>query len=93
MTTQRRAIRFLLLFTLLAGQWLYVTHTHDHDAFESNHVCQMCLHAVQFDSFLPASDLQKLTSSSLRLITLLDFSPHTAGNVRFHDSRAPPPRS
>ena len=90
MTTQRRAIRYLLLFTLLAGQWFFITHTHDHEALDSDHVCQLCLHAVQFDSFLPAYELQQLTASSLHLVTLRDFSPNTARHVRFQDPRAPP---
>ena len=90
MTTQRRAIRFLLLFALLTGQWLYITHTDDHEALEGDHVYQLCLHAVQYDSFLPALELQQLTPSNSHLVSLRDASPHTARHARFHDSRAPP---
>jgi hypothetical protein len=90
MTSRRPAIYYLLLLALLAGQWLYVTHTHDHNALESDHVCQLCLHAVQFDSLLPALELQQLTPSGSHLVTFPDPSPHAARHVRFHDSRAPP---
>lgn len=89
-TIQRHAVRILFLFALLAGQWLYVTHTHDHDASESEHVCHFCLYAILFDSFLPAPELQLLIPTSRYVISSSTVTLAVAQNVRFHDARAPP---
>jgi hypothetical protein len=90
MTIQRHAARFLLLLALLAGQWLSVAHSHDDSGIDADHVCQLCLHAVQLDAFLPAPELLPLTPASRSVSHSRSATPAAARHSRFHDSRAPP---
>ncbi|MET0068036.1 MAG: hypothetical protein ABW076_16950 [Candidatus Thiodiazotropha sp.] len=90
MTTPRFGVRLLLLFALLAGQWVYATHTHDHEAPETGHICQLCLHAVQCDSCLPACKLPSPILAGQYIPNFQTATPAVAGYIRLHDARAPP---
>ncbi len=58
-TTRRRTLHYLLLLVLLVGQWLYATHSHEHEAEDdSDHPCPPCLRGLQFDAFVPAVPLK-----------------------------------
>jgi hypothetical protein len=41
---------WLLILTLLVGQWLAVAHTHSHPALELEQVCEVCVHAAGIGS-------------------------------------------
>ncbi len=90
MITQRRAFHYLLLFALLAGHWLYATHSHVDEAHNSNHHCQFCLHGVQFDAFLPVIPLKPPALTPQPFFIKPVLSNRSTPHNRFHDSRAPP---
>lgn len=42
--------QWLLILTLLVGQWLAVAHTHSHPALELEQACEICVHAAGIGS-------------------------------------------
>jgi hypothetical protein len=90
MTTQRRVSHYLLLLALLAGQWLYATHTHSDGTLDSDHHCQLCLHGVQFKTFLPVVELQPPAQIPQHVFIAPVAASRLALHSRFHDPRAPP---
>ncbi len=90
MTTQRRALRYFLLFVLLFGQWLYLAHSQDHAAHDSGHPCQLCVHSVKFDAFLPAILLESPVLTPRPFLFVPFLTIRSTSHSRFHDSRAPP---
>lgn len=42
--------QWLLILTLLVGQWLVVAHTHSHPAIELEQACEVCVHAAGIGS-------------------------------------------
>lgn len=90
MNNQQRAFRFLLVFALLAGQWLYAAHTHHEDALDSDHLCQLCVHGAKLDAFLPVVLLNPSTPIPEQLFVAQAQTTAPALYTRFHDSRAPP---
>lgn len=91
MASRRLILHVLLLSLLIAGQWLYLTHTHEHTDHHADRHCQLCLYGLQFNSSLPSSALSlpavtaKHVASSPIITTAYSFRQH-----RFQDSRAPP---
>ncbi len=83
-------MHYLLLFVLLAGQWLYATHSHEDEAYDGDHHCQLCLRGVQFDAFLPAILLKPPALALRQIFHTPVFKNRLTRHNRFHDSRAPP---
>ena len=90
MKTQRRVFHYLLLFALLAGQWLYVTHSHADYALDGDHHCQFCLHSVQFKTFLPVVAVQPPAQTPPHFFITPVPANRSILHSRFHDPRAPP---
>jgi hypothetical protein len=90
MTTRHRAFRYLFLSALLAGQWLYAAHNHHDDTLDSEHHCQVCLHGVQLDAFLPPARLEPPVPKPQNSFITPAQTKHSTFHERFHDSRAPP---
>lgn len=87
---RRPALYYLLLFALLAGQWLYVTHSDDDAAHDSEHHCQLCLHGIQYDTFLFATLLKSPLLTPHPFLIFPSLTNRSMSQSRFHDSRAPP---
>ncbi len=90
MKTRPCAFLYLLLFVLLAGQWAYATHLHDDAVLDSSHHCQLCVHGIQFDSFLPAGNLTPPVLAPEQFSVTPIPATRSTRRSRFHDSRAPP---
>lgn len=90
MISRRRIVPSLLLLVLLAGQWLYVAHSHSDDAPDSDHTCQVCLHGTQFDTVLPALEPKPRALPSRQAAVPLPTVTLTSIRSRSHDPRAPP---
>ena len=90
MTTLPRVFQYFLLAALLAGPWQFSTHAHNDEDHNDDHACQLCLHAVQFDAYLPAvTPRVPVIASRERLHAPVYKAPSTF-HSRFHDTRAPP---
>ena len=90
MKARRPAARYLLLFALLVGQWLYVSHAHDYAVFEGDQQCQLCLRGIQYDAFLPSTAHKTLAVTSHIFHNFASPNYRPTSQTRFHDSRAPP---
>lgn len=90
MIVHRRPI-LLLIFALLASQWIYAAHSHYHgDALDSDHLCQLCLHSGQFDAFAPVVACALPTLTLDRTFNSQVSTTCPTLHIRYHDPRAPP---
>ena len=90
MSSLHRVFQYFLLAALLAGPWQFSTHVHHDEQHDDEYVCQLCLHAVQFDVYLPAVSPRLPVIASRERLDSPNYAAPTIFQTRFHDTRAPP---
>jgi hypothetical protein len=60
------------------------------EALDGDHHCQLCLHGVQFRTFLPVVELQPPAQTPQHFFITPVLENHLALHSRFPDPRAPP---
>lgn len=85
--------QWLLILTLLVGQWFLVAHTHSHPALDLDQVCEVCVHAAGLDSgalagkpaALSLSATQEAPSSAIQWVAI-------PSSIQLPNIRGPPAR-
>lgn len=85
---------WLLILTLLVGQWLAVAHTHSHPALEIEQACEVCIHAAGVGSGALAGQPPALPTAPKAEAPLIAITPVVETAVVAQARiRGPPARS